>query len=136
MVKYQVSILVQKSSDGTKVGDGAVSSSSDVDTIECRNCKHFISSRSIALHEVYGSRHTVVCNHLVCGRIVLSGEEAKNFFNIKKEPRDSPLRLIAYRFRGDMVEAGNSAADVRDRMREISEHESTYLWFMATGKGS
>lgn len=57
-------------------------------------------------------------------------------FNIKKEPRDSPLRLIAYRFRGDMVEAGNSAADVRDRMRGISEHESTYLWFMATGKGS
>ncbi|CAG7888178.1 unnamed protein product [Brassica rapa] len=109
MVKYQVSILVQKSSDGTKVGDGAASSSSDVDTIECRNCKHSISSRSIALHEV---------------------------FNIKKEPRDSPLRLIAYRLRGDMVEAGNSAADVRDRMRGISEHESTYLWFMATGKGS
>lgn len=84
MVKYQVSILVQKSSDGTKVGDGAVSSSSDVDTIECRNCKHFISSRSIALHEVYGSRHTVVCNHLVCGRIVLSGEEAKNLLHCEK----------------------------------------------------
>ncbi|CAN6923290.1 unnamed protein product [Brassica oleracea] len=107
MVKYQVSI--QKSSDGTKVGDGAVSSSSDVDTIECRNCKHSISSRSIALHEV---------------------------FNIKQEPRDGPLLLIAYRFCGDMVEAGNSAADVRDKMRGLSEHKSTYLWFMATGKGS
>ena len=84
MVKYQVSILVQKSSDGTRVGDGAVSSSSDVDTIECRNCKHSISSRSIALHEVYGSRHNVVCNHLVCSKIVLSGEEAKNLLHCEK----------------------------------------------------
>ncbi|KAH0942342.1 LOW QUALITY PROTEIN: hypothetical protein HID58_001979, partial [Brassica napus] len=92
-------ILVQESSDGT-TGWGYVSSSSDVDTIECRNGKHSISSRSIVLHKV---------------------------FNNKQEPRDSPLRLIiAYRFCGDLVE----------RMRGISEHESTYLWFMATGKGS
>lgn len=42
MVKYQVSILVQESSYGTKVGDGAASFSSHVDTIECRNCKHSI----------------------------------------------------------------------------------------------
>ncbi|ANM67522.1 Ubiquitin fusion degradation UFD1 family protein [Arabidopsis thaliana] len=160
-VKYQVSVLVQESIDGAKVGERAVSSSSDVDTVECRNCKHSIPSRSIALHEVYCSRHNVVCNHHGCG-IVLRVEEAKNHLHCEKcgkalqptemekhlkvfhEPltcgcgivlekeqmvqhqgKDCPLRLIACRFCGDMVEAGNSAADTRDRMRGMSEHEST-----------
>ncbi|XP_020573889.1 uncharacterized protein LOC110020209 [Phalaenopsis equestris] len=35
-----------------------------------------------------------------------------------------PLRLIACRFCGDMVEAGSTPADARDRMRGLSEHES------------
>ncbi|CAH2079049.1 unnamed protein product [Thlaspi arvense] len=159
-VKYQVSVIIQESSDGVKAGERAVSSSSDVDTVECRNCKHSIPSRSIALHEVYCSRHNVVCKHPGCG-IVLRVEEAKNHLHCEKcgqalqptemekhlkvfhEPRtcgcgivlekeqmvqhqarDCPLRLIACRFCGDMVEAGNSAADARDRMRGMSEHES------------
>lgn len=44
---------------------------------------------------------------------------------VQHQARDCPLRLIACRFCGDMVEAGNSAADARDRMRGMSEHEST-----------
>ena len=35
-----------------------------------------------------------------------------------------PLRLITCRFCGDMVQAGSSAMDVRDRLRGLSEHES------------
>ncbi|XP_010434987.1 PREDICTED: uncharacterized protein LOC104718866 [Camelina sativa] len=161
IVKYQVSVLTQESIDGAKVGERAVSFSSDVDTVECRNCKHSIPSRSIALHEAYCSRNNVVCNYNGCG-IVLRVEEAKNHLHCEKcgqalqptemekhvkvfhEPltcgcgvvlekeqmvqhqaRDCPLRLIACRFCGDMVEAGNSAADARDRMRGMSEHEST-----------
>ncbi|KHM99105.1 hypothetical protein glysoja_038540 [Glycine soja] len=32
-----------------------------------------------------------------------------------------PLRLITCRFCGDMVQAGRSAMDVRDRLRGLSE---------------
>ncbi|KAF2284903.1 hypothetical protein GH714_032286 [Hevea brasiliensis] len=61
-----------------KMGQQAGSSSSvEIDTVECRNCKHFIPSRSIALHEAYCIRHNIVCQHAGCG-IVLRIEEAQN----------------------------------------------------------
>lgn len=76
-------MYVQESSK-QKVGQQAVHSSSmEVDTMECRNCKHFIPSRSIALHEAYCSRHNVVCPHVGCG-IVLRIEEAKNHVHCDK----------------------------------------------------
>lgn len=37
---------------------------------------------------------------------------------------ECPLRLVTCRFCGDMVPAGRSASDVRDRLRGLSEHES------------
>ncbi|KAF8054688.1 hypothetical protein N665_1320s0004 [Sinapis alba] len=104
---------------------------------------------------VFCSRHNFVCKYPGSG-IVLRVEEAKKYLHcenvfhellgcgcgivLEKEQmfqhqaRGGSLRLIACRFCGDMVEAVNSAADVRDRMRGISEHESTYLWFMARCK--
>ncbi|KAE8685259.1 hypothetical protein F3Y22_tig00111099pilonHSYRG00089 [Hibiscus syriacus] len=158
--KYQVSVHVQENSK-CKAGKQAMHSSSmEVDTEECRNCKHFIPSRSIAPHEAYCSRHNVVCPLAGCG-IVLRMKEAKNHVHCNKcgqafqsgemekhmkvfhEPLrcpcgvvlekedmvqhqapDCPLRLITCRFCGDMVQAGSSAMDVRDRLRGLSEHES------------
>ncbi|KAA8524727.1 hypothetical protein F0562_011150 [Nyssa sinensis] len=158
--KYQVSVTVQDCDH--KVGQQAVPSSSSVetDTVECRNCKHYIPTRTIALHEAYCSRHNVICPHAGCG-VVLRIEEAKNHIHCDKcgqafhqgeiekhmkvfhEPlhcpcgivlekeqmvlhqtSDCPLRLTTCQFCGDMVQAGTSAADVRDKLRGLSEHES------------
>lgn len=161
--KYKVSVTIHDKVNH-KVSQQAVSlsssSSMEVDTVECKNCKHYIPSRTIALHEVYCSRHNVVCQHVGCG-IVLRIEEAKHHVHCEKcgqafqkgeiekhmkvfhEPlhcpcgivlekelmvqhqsSDCPLRLITCRFCGDMVQAGTSATDVRDRLRGLSEHES------------
>ncbi|WCJ37525.1 Ubiquitin fusion degradation UFD1 family protein [Euphorbia peplus] len=158
--KYVVLVSVQENSN-LKTGQQAGSSSSmQVDTVECRNCKHFIPSRSIALHEAYCSRHNMVCQHAGCG-IVLRLEEAKNHMHCEKcgqafqngemekhmkvfhEPLQCacgivlekeamvqhqgsicPARLITCRFCGDMVQAGSSAMDARDRLNGLSEHES------------
>ncbi|CAK9153604.1 unnamed protein product [Ilex paraguariensis] len=159
--KYQLSVNIENNSN-RKLGQQAVSSSSsmEVDTVECMNCKHYIPSRTIALHEAYCRRHNVICQHADCG-VVLRIEEAKNHVHCDKcgqafqkgeiekhmkvfhEPlhcpcgsvfekeqmvqhqsSDCPLRLITCRFCGDMVQAGTSAADVRDRLRGLTEHES------------
>ncbi|KAI9176620.1 hypothetical protein LWI28_005133 [Acer negundo] len=159
--KFQVSITIEDNS-GRKVGQQATSSSSsvEIDTVKCRNCNHYIPSRSIVLHEAFCSRHSVVCQHAGCG-IILRIDEAKNHVHCDKcgqafqhdemekhmkvfhEPHscpcgvvlekasmvqhqssNCPLRLISCRFCGDMVQAGSSAMDVRDRLRGLSEHES------------
>ncbi|XP_062009415.1 uncharacterized protein LOC133725995 [Rosa rugosa] len=159
--KYHVSVNVQDVRN-QKVGQKVASSSSsmDVDTVECKNCKRYIPSRSIALHEAYCSRNNVVCQHTGCG-VVLRVEEAKNHVHCQKcgqpfhqeemekhvkvfhEPLHCPcgivlekeemvqhqasvcpLRLVPCRFCGDMVQAGSSAIDVRDKLRGLSEHES------------
>lgn len=49
----------------------------ETDTEQCRNCRHYIPSRTIALHEAYCSRHNVICQHTGCG-VVLRIEEFKN----------------------------------------------------------
>ncbi|KDP30780.1 hypothetical protein JCGZ_13723 [Jatropha curcas] len=158
--KYKVLVSVQDNNN-IKMGQQAGSSSSiEIDTVECRNCKHFIPTRSIALHEAYCSRHNIVCQHVGC-EIVLRIEEAQNHVHCEKcgqgfqrgemekhmkvfhEPLQCPcgvvlekeqmvqhqtsacpLRLITCRFCGDMVQAGSSAMDARDRLRGLSEHES------------
>lgn len=43
---------------------------------------------------------------------------------VQHQFHDCPLRLVTCRFCGDMVQAGASAADARDRLRGLSEHES------------
>nr|POE67791.1 isoform 2 of traf-type zinc finger domain-containing protein 1 [Quercus suber] len=159
--KYKISVSVQDDYK-RKVGQHSASTSSpmEMDSIECRNCKHYIPSRTIALHEAFCSRHNVVCQHAACG-IVLRVEEAKNHVHCNKcgqafqqgemekhmkvfhEPLQCPcgivlekeqmvqhqasvcpLRLVTCRFCGDVVPAGNSALDVWDRLRGLSEHES------------
>uniref|UniRef100_A0A7N0TVG4 Uncharacterized protein n=1 Tax=Kalanchoe fedtschenkoi TaxID=63787 RepID=A0A7N0TVG4_KALFE len=159
--KYKLTVTVEAAAS-QKVGLKATSTSqaAEVDTVECRNCKHLIPSRSITLHEAYCSRNNVTCKRPGCG-VVLRVGEAKNHVHCEKcgkafqqaemekhmkvfhEPlqcpcgvllekedmvqhqaADCPLRLITCRFCGDMVQAGNSAIDVRDRMRGLSEHES------------
>lgn len=158
--KYEVSVIVQDASS-EKIGQRALSSSNiEVDTVACRNCKRYIPSRTVALHEAYCSRHNIVCQHAGCG-VVLRIEEAENHVHCEKcgkafqsgeiqkhmkvfhEPVqcpcgvvfekeqmvqhqsiECPLRLITCRFCGDMVQAGTSAADARDRIRGLSEHES------------
>ncbi|KAI8005613.1 Ubiquitin recognition factor in ER-associated degradation protein 1 [Camellia lanceoleosa] len=56
--------------------------------------------------------------HCPCG-VVLEKEQM-----VQHQASDCPLRLITCRFCGDMVQAGTSAADVRDRLKGLSEHES------------
>lgn len=161
MTKFQVLVTLEDDS-GRKVGQEATSSSSSIemDTVQCKNCKRFIPSRSIVLHEAYCSRHSVACQHAGCG-MVLRTEEARDHVHcdkcgqglqrremekhmkvfheqcscpcgvvlenaamVRHQASDCPLRLITCRFCGDMVQAGTSAMDVRDRMRGLSEHES------------
>lgn len=78
MTNYKISVMMQDSFN-QKLGQQASSSMSsmEVDTEQCRNCKHYIPSRTIALHEAYCSRHNVVCQHVGCG-VVLRIEESKN----------------------------------------------------------
>ncbi|KAL1307815.1 hypothetical protein HN51_049715 [Arachis hypogaea] len=162
MTKYNISVTIQDDFN-QKVGQQASSSSmssAGTDTEQCRNCKHYIPSRTIALHEAYCSRHNVVCQHAGCG-VVLRMEESKNHIHcdrcgqafqqvelekhmkvfheplhcpcgiilekqqmVEHQASVCPLRLISCRFCGDMVQAGNSAIDARDRLRGLSEHES------------
>nr|XP_027187922.1 uncharacterized protein LOC101492821 [Cicer arietinum] len=162
MTKYKVSVSIQDNFN-QKLGQQASSSSMssmELDTEQCRNCKHYIPSRTIALHEAYCSRHNVTCPHVGCG-IVLRIEESKNHIHcdrcgqafqqvelkkhmkvfheplqcpcgiilekeqmVEHQASACPLRLISCRFCGDMVQAGSSAMDVRDRLRGLSEHES------------
>lgn len=160
--KYQLSVTVQDRSN-SKMGQQAAATSLTVveaDTLECRNCKHYIPSRTIALHEAYCRRHNMICQHAGCA-VVLRIDDAKNHIHCEKcglafhggeiekhvkvfhEPLQCPcgvilekeqmvqhqssdcsLRLVTCKFCGDMVQAGTSAADVRDRLRGLSEHES------------
>ncbi|KAJ8568575.1 hypothetical protein K7X08_028108 [Anisodus acutangulus] len=159
--KYKVSVSIRGKSK-SKIGQQAVSStlSADADTIECQNCKHYIPSRSIALHEAYCRRHNIICQHTGCG-VVLRRDEVKNHVHceecglafqkeeiekhkkvfhvplhcpcgivlekekmVQHQTLECPLRLVTCRFCGDMVQAGTSAADVRDRLRGLTQHES------------
>ncbi|EYU43121.1 hypothetical protein ABFS82_08G116100 [Erythranthe guttata] len=158
---YTVSVTVQEAPKH-KPGQNAASSSSvaEVDTVECRNCRRYVPSRTIGLHEAYCSRHNIICPHAGCG-VVLRIEERESHVHCEKcskafqraemekhmkvfhEPlhcpcgvvlekeemvqhqsSNCPMRLITCRFCGDMVEAGTSAADARDRIRGLTEHES------------
>lgn len=82
--KYELSVIV-KENIKQNLGQQAVSSTSSLeqDTVECRNCRHYIPSRSIALHEAYCSRHNIVCQHAGCGIVIRSGE-ADNHVHCEK----------------------------------------------------
>ncbi|XP_068664450.1 uncharacterized protein [Aristolochia californica] len=79
VTKYKILVTLEEHSNH-RVGDQAVGSSSsalDANVVECRNCRHYIPSRTIALHEAYCGRHNVVCQHDGCG-VVLRKEEVHN----------------------------------------------------------
>ncbi|KAG8364585.1 hypothetical protein BUALT_Bualt18G0012600 [Buddleja alternifolia] len=157
-------LLLVTTKDAEERRGGSVTNSAkgtiDAYTVECRNCRRYVPSRTIALHEAYCSRHNFVCKHAGCG-VVLRVEEVESHVHCEKcgqafqqgeiekhmkvfhEPlhcpcgvvlekeqmvqhqsSNCPLRLITCRFCGDMVQAGTSAADARDRIRGLSEHES------------
>nr|BAF98608.1 CM0545.430.nc [Lotus japonicus] len=161
IAKYKLSVMIQDNLD-QKLGQQTSSSisSTETDTEKCRNCKHYIPTRTIALHEAYCVRHNIVCQHVGCG-VVLRIEESKNHVHcdrcgqafqqvelekhmkvfheplrcpcgiilekeqmVEHQASVCPLRLISCRFCGDMVQAGSSAMEIRDRMRGLSEHES------------
>lgn len=158
--RYHISVSL-KENRNQGVGQKADAlSQMDVDSVECRNCRHQISSRTILLHEAYCIRHNVICQHEGC-RVVLRKEEAADHVHCMKcskvfraremekhmkvfhaptnclcgvilekedmvqhQSASCPLRLIACRFCGDMVQAGSEPMDARDRLRGLSEHES------------
>lgn len=78
IAKYKLSVMIQDNLD-QKLGQQTSSSisSTETDTEKCRNCKHYIPTRTIALHEAYCVRHNIVCQHVGCG-VVLRIEESKN----------------------------------------------------------
>ncbi|CAM8893943.1 unnamed protein product [Rhodiola kirilowii] len=82
--KYKLTVTIEATSN-QQVGQKAASPSQavDVDSVECRNCKHFIPSRSITLHEAYCSRNNITCQRPGCG-VVLRVGEAKNHVHCEK----------------------------------------------------
>ncbi|CAL9036949.1 unnamed protein product [Musa banksii] len=160
VTKYRISVAFKDNVKQQIGGHATASSPIDMESVECENCKHFISSRTILLHEAYCFRHNVLCQHNGCG-VVLRKEEAASHVHCNKcgqafqqgqiekhmkvfhEPvhcpcgvilekeqmiehqsSTCPLRLIMCRFCGDMVQAGSTPADARDRLRGLVEHES------------
>ncbi|KAJ6796780.1 Uncharacterized protein M6B38_220225 [Iris pallida] len=157
--KYRISVAL-KDINLKKAGGSATNSSQiGLDVVECRNCRHFISSRTVLVHEAYCYRHNILCQHDGCG-VVLRKEEAGNHLHcsrcekafyqgeiekhmkvfhepihcpcgvifekdkmVEHQAMNCPLRLIACRFCGDMVQAGSVPLDARDRLRGLSEHE-------------
>lgn len=83
LAKYDISVAV-KDNSRQRVGEQAnFSSQVDADSVECQNCKHFISARSIIIHEAYCIRHNVLCKHDGCG-VVLRKEEAADHVHCGK----------------------------------------------------
>lgn len=82
--KYKVSVIFQEVAT-QRLGQRTESTSlsTDIDTVECRNCKRHIPSRTIALHEAYCSRHNIVCQHAGCG-VVLRIEERERHVHCEK----------------------------------------------------
>ncbi|KAL3821579.1 hypothetical protein ACJIZ3_007484 [Penstemon smallii] len=100
-------------------------------------CKHFGCGIVLRIEDVESHIHCEKCGQ------VFQGAEIEKHMKVFHEPLqcpcgiflekeqmvqhqalDCPLRLITCRFCGDMVQAGACAADARDRIRGLTEHES------------
>uniref|UniRef100_A0A7C9EI37 C2H2-type domain-containing protein n=1 Tax=Opuntia streptacantha TaxID=393608 RepID=A0A7C9EI37_OPUST len=82
--------------------------------VHCNKCGKAFQQAEIEKHiKVF---HEPI--HCSCG-VVLEKEEM-----VQHQSTDCPMRMITCRFCGDVVQAGSSAVDMRDRMRGLSEHES------------
>ncbi|KAG0489349.1 hypothetical protein HPP92_008160 [Vanilla planifolia] len=81
--RFHISAFL-KDNNINKVGQSFTSlGQADTDSVECQNCRHQISSRSILLHEAYCIRHNVVCQIDGCG-VVLRKEEASDHVHCGK----------------------------------------------------
>ncbi|CAN6445693.1 unnamed protein product [Victoria cruziana] len=82
--KYQLLVSLQEK-HSQKHGERAVSSTSEdkTDCSMCSNCRHYIPTRTIALHEAYCIRHNIVCPQEGCG-LVLRKDEASNHVHCTK----------------------------------------------------
>lgn len=74
LTRYRISLAL-KDNNTQRVGENATASLQVSDSVECQNCRRFISRMSIMLHEAYCVRHNVLCQHDGCG-VVLRKEEA------------------------------------------------------------
>lgn len=92
--KYKIIIECQSSVQleamGQKLGTASAiaaksgaSSQPGADSEQCQNCKQFIPTRTIALHEAYCRRHNVVCQHKGCGAILRRDEVGKHVHCLK-----------------------------------------------------
>eukprot|EP01018_Ginkgo_biloba_P026617 Gb_19045 [translate_table: standard] len=66
------------SSHGFGVGGPAHS-----DSEQCQNCKQFIPTRTITLHEAYCRRHNIVCQYEHCGVVLRKQEAGKHVHCLK-----------------------------------------------------
>ncbi|KAG6511513.1 uncharacterized protein LOC121975897 [Zingiber officinale] len=83
VTRYKISVAY-KDDIKQRVGECAtVPLEVDVESVECRNCKHYISNRTILLHEAYCIRHNVLCQYNGCG-VVLKKEAAANHVHCDK----------------------------------------------------
>nr|CAD1834906.1 unnamed protein product [Ananas comosus var. bracteatus] len=85
VAKFNISVEVKDiNNNRQKVGEHLNAYSQvNSDSVECRNCRHYISSRTIVIHEAYCIRHNLVCQHEGCG-VVLRKEQAANHVHCSK----------------------------------------------------
>lgn len=84
LTKYSLSVSLKNNSTRQRIGEHVNSSSQgDSDVVECRNCRHYISSRTILLHEAFCTRHNAICPYDGCG-VVLRKEELGNHVHCGK----------------------------------------------------
>lgn len=92
--KYKIIIecqsSVQPEAMGQKLGTAsAVAANSGApsqlgsDSEQCQNCKQFIPTRTVVLHEAYCRRHNVVCQHKGCGAVLRKDEVGKHIHCLK-----------------------------------------------------
>ncbi|KAL6884600.1 hypothetical protein ACP4OV_010536 [Aristida adscensionis] len=81
--KYQLSVAIKDVNSQTIGEQASGSSSMDIDSVVCKNCKRHIASRTAALHEAYCMRHNITCMHDGCG-VVLRKEEAADHVHCNK----------------------------------------------------
>ncbi|KAK8923971.1 hypothetical protein KSP39_PZI019062 [Platanthera zijinensis] len=81
--RYLISVSVKENHNLGMGQKTSAPSKVDIDSAECQNCRHQISSRTLLLHEAYCIRHNVICQHDGCG-VVLRKEESADHVHCMK----------------------------------------------------
>ncbi|KAJ3695670.1 hypothetical protein LUZ60_001047 [Juncus effusus] len=81
--KYQILVRVKNiEANGQKLGQNETVPNSE-DLVECKNCKKYVSSRTLFVHEAYCFRHNVLCQFKGCN-VVVRKEERENHVHCEK----------------------------------------------------